>query len=178
MLINLLLYVLLFINFTFSQVYQNGEYVNNLFGNICGNGGSEWSLSTKELNNVIFISSFASWFKHKGVEVIGAGMDWNNPYSCKEWAKNFNLTSPILDDSEGDKIYNYFGNGVVPYNIVIDRNGQLVYSASGFNKNEIVSAIKKGLKQSKKENPLLKETQLKQQNKTRYMQLRENKGFD
>jgi|TARA_B110000967_G_C18638341_1_gene437190 hypothetical protein len=61
MLINLLLYVLLFINFTFSQVYQNGEYVNNLFGNICGNGGSEWSLSTKELNNVIFISSFASW---------------------------------------------------------------------------------------------------------------------
>jgi peroxiredoxin len=105
-------------------------------------------------------------------------MDWNNPYSCKEWAKNFNLTYPILDDSEGDKIYNYFGNGVVPYNIVIDRNGQLVYSASGFNKNEIVSAIKKGLKQSKKENPLLKETQLKQQNKTRYMQLRENKGFD
>ena len=26
-----------------------------------------------------------------------------------------------------------FGNGVVPYNVAIDRNGKLIYSASGFN---------------------------------------------
>ena len=105
-------------------------------------------------------------------------MDWNNPYSCKEWANKFNLTYPLLDDSKGNKIYNYFGNGVVPYNIVIDKNGQLVYSASGFKKNEIVNAIKNGLKQSKKESLFLKETKLEQQDKTRYEQLRKNKGFD
>tara|TARA_B100001758_G_C18240501_1_gene520260 strand:- start:495 stop:680 length:186 start_codon:yes stop_codon:yes gene_type:complete len=59
--INLLLCVLFFINFTYSQVYQNGDYVNNLFGSICENGGLEWSFSREDLNNVIFVSSFATW---------------------------------------------------------------------------------------------------------------------
>ena len=49
------------------------------------------------------------------------------------------------------KIYNYFGNGVVPYNVVIDRNMRLIYSSSGFNKDEIVDAIKTGLKTSIKQ---------------------------
>ena len=84
-------------------------------------------------------------------------MDWNNPYSCEKWAEKFNLTYPILDDSEGEKIYNYFGDGVVPYNVVIDRNMRLIYSSSGFNKDEIVDAIKTGLKTSiKQELPLKK----------------------
>ena len=77
-----------------------------------------------------------------GVEVIGAGMDWNNPYSCEQWSEKHNITYPLLDDSRGERIYNYFGKGVVPYNIVIDKNGKLIYSASGFNKDEIVNAIK------------------------------------
>ena len=47
-------------------------------------------------------------------------MDWNNKYTCKNWAEKFKLTYPILDDSRGNRIYNYFGNGVVPYNIIID----------------------------------------------------------
>ena len=83
-------------------------------------------------------------------------MDWNNPYSCKKWAEKFNLTYPILDDSGGEKIYNYFGNGVVPYNVVIDRNRILIYSSSGFNKDEIVDAIKTGLKTSIKQKLPLK----------------------
>ena len=85
-----------------------------------------------------------------GVEVIGAGMDWNNPYSCEQWSEKHNITYPLLDDSRGERIYNYFGNEVVPYNIVIDRNGKLIYSAPGFNKDEIVNAIKVGLKASSK----------------------------
>ena len=105
-------------------------------------------------------------------------MDWNIPYSCEEWSEKFNLTYPLLDDSEGERIYNYFGNGVVPYNVVIDRNGKLIYSASGFNKDEIINAIKIGLKISQKENSLSKEIQLEQHKKTGYDQLRENKGFN
>ena len=42
-----------------------------------------------------------------GVEVIGAGMDWNNPYSCEQWSKKHNITYPLLDDSRGERIYNY-----------------------------------------------------------------------
>ena len=83
-------------------------------------------------------------------------MDWNNPYSCEKWVEIFNLTYPILDDSEGEKIYNYFGDGVVPYNVVIDRNMRLIYSSSGFNKDEIVDAIKTGLKTPIKQEFLLK----------------------
>ena len=105
-------------------------------------------------------------------------MDWNNPYSCKNWAEKFNLTYPILDDSEGEKIYNYFGNGVVPYNVVIDRNMRLIYSSSGFNKDEIVDAIKAGLKTSIKRELPLKKNKLLLSNKTGYSNLRKNKGFD
>ena len=105
-------------------------------------------------------------------------MDWNNPYSCEEWAEKFNLTYPILDDSEGIKIYNYFGDGVVPHNVVIDRNMRLIYSSSGFNKDEIVDAIKTGLKTSIKRELPLKKNKLKLQRRTGYKKLRENKGFD
>ena len=51
---------IIFYNY-FSQVYQNGDYVKNLSGNICGNDALEWSSTAKGLSNVIFISSFATW---------------------------------------------------------------------------------------------------------------------
>ena len=58
---NIHLYALFFITISFSQVYQNGDYVENLSGNICGNDGFEWSSTAKGLSNVTFISSFATW---------------------------------------------------------------------------------------------------------------------
>ena len=61
MIFNLHLYALFLITISFSQVYQNGDYVKSLSGNICGNDGLEWSSITKGLSNVIFISSFATW---------------------------------------------------------------------------------------------------------------------
>ena len=105
-------------------------------------------------------------------------MDWSNSYNCEKWIEKFNLTYPILDDSEGEKIYNYFGDGVVPYNVVIDRNMRLIYSSSGFNKEEIVDAIKSGLKISTKKELPLKKNKLSISNKTSYKKLRRNKGFD
>ena len=61
MVFRLHIYALVFITIIFSQVYQNGDYVKNLSGNICENGSLEWSSTKKELNNVLFISSFATW---------------------------------------------------------------------------------------------------------------------
>ena len=179
MVFRLHIYALVFTTIIFSQVYQNGDYLKYLSGNICENDSLEWSSTKKGLSDVLFISSFATWwipcqtesqeiekihkeFKDRGVEVIGAGMDWNNPFSCEEWVEKFNLTYPILDDSEGEKIYNYFGNGIVPYNVVIDRNMRLIYSSSGFNKDEIVDAIKTGLKTSIKHELPLKKNKLSQ----------------
>ena len=50
--------------------------------------------------------------------VIAAGMDWNSPYSCKDWVKKFMLTFPVIDDTKGRSIYNHIGDGIVPFNIV------------------------------------------------------------
>ena len=55
------IYALVFVTIINSQVYQNGDYVKNLSGNICVNGSLEWSSTKKELSNVLFISSFATW---------------------------------------------------------------------------------------------------------------------
>ncbi len=92
MVFRLHIYSLAYITIIFSQVYQNGDYVNNLSVNICGNDSLKWLSAKKELSNVLFISSFATWwipfqtesqeiekihkeFKNRDVEVIGAGMD-------------------------------------------------------------------------------------------------------
>ena len=105
-------------------------------------------------------------------------MDWNNKYTCENWAEKFNLTYPILDDSRGNRIYNYFGNGVVPYNIVLDKDRRLIYSSSGFNRDEIVKAINIGLGLSKKEKKFSEKIKLARPKKSAYKQLRENKGLN
>ncbi len=186
---------LLSIQFSHSQVFEVGDHINDLVGNICSNGDDGWKFSLDENKKVLFISSFATWwkpcqseaqtveeiykqFKDKDVEVIGAGIDWNQPYSCKEWAKKFRLTFPILDDSKGRQIYNYFGDGIVPYNVVIDRSGRLIYSESGFKKKEIVNVIELALKTPKINKVNIKKKNLKAHYKTRYEKLKENKGSE
>ena len=186
---------LLSIQFAHSQVFEIGDYIKDLVGNICENGGDDWKYSSNKNKKVLFISSFATWwkpcqseaqtieeiykqFKDEDVEVIGAGIDWNQPYSCEDWVKKFQLTFPILDDSKGSQIYNYFGDGIVPYNVVIDRNGRLIYSDSGLKREEIVNAIESGLKTSKIDEFYFQKKKPKTYYKTRYQKLRENKGYD
>jgi len=83
-----------------------------------------------------------------------------------------------LDDSKGRQIYNYFGDGIVPYNVVIDRNGTLIYSNSGFKKEDIVNAIESGLKTPKTDTVYLKKKKPKAHHKTRYQNLRKNKVYN
>ena len=74
-------------------------------------------------------------------------MDWSpaGPYSCSSWANAFGQTLPILDDNSGSNIYALFGVGYVPHNVVIDPNGVVLYSASGFNEVAITQMIQYGL---------------------------------
>ena len=76
--------------------------------------------------------------------MVGAGFDWNQPYSCEEWASTFGITYPLLDDSNTD-IYSLFGVGFIPHNVVIDGDGLVIYSASGHNTNGITTAIDEAL---------------------------------
>lgn len=76
--------------------------------------------------------------------MVGAGFDWNQPYSCEEWASTFGITYPLLDDSNTG-IYSLFGVGYIPHNVVIDGDGLVIYSASGHNTNGITTAIDEAL---------------------------------
>jgi hypothetical protein len=49
-----------------------------------------------------------------------------------------------LDDDVGT-IYPLFGTGYIPHNIIIDGDGVVLYSQSGFNLDAVVSAIEYGL---------------------------------
>ena len=78
------------------------------------------------------------------VEIIAAGDDWNQPYSCESWAETFGLTYPILDDDNG-YIYGLFGTGYIPHNVIIDHQGVVLYSQAGFNQSAIISIINNAL---------------------------------
>ena len=79
------------------------------------------------------------------LEIVTAGMDWGQPYSCTSWAETFGQTFPVLDDNSGNAIYGLFGIGYVPHNVVIGGDGTVIYSQSGHNLNAILAAIEEGI---------------------------------
>jgi len=77
------------------------------------------------------------------VVVLGVGSDWST-YSCEGWVNTFGITYPMLDDTQS-QIYNLFGTGYVPHNVIIDHQGVVLYSQSGFNSSTIISIINDAL---------------------------------
>ena len=82
-------------------------------------------------------------FINEPVAVIAAGFDWNQPYSCLQWGTEFGLTYPILDDITD--IYSLFGVGYIPHHVIIGGDGEVLYSASGYNQTAIINYITEGL---------------------------------
>jgi hypothetical protein len=79
------------------------------------------------------------------VVIIAHGFDWST-YSCEGWANAFGISYPILDGgSTGGEIWGAFGDGYIPHNVVIDGDGVVLLSTSGFNLSAIVAAIEDGL---------------------------------
>lgn len=64
--------------------------------------------------------------------------------STSDWAAQYGLTFPVLDDS-GWSIFNTYNEGAIPLNIIFDRNMTIRYKTMGFFEDEIVSTIKKYL---------------------------------
>jgi len=85
------------------------------------------------------------WQVHQNqqVVVLGVGSDWST-YSCEGWVNAFGITYPMLDDSDSE-IYSMFGDGYVPYNVIIDHQGIVLYAQSGFNSGVIVNIISEAL---------------------------------
>ena len=77
------------------------------------------------------------------VILITAGKSWGQPYNCSQWSNSFGLSIPILDD-ESDSLASVFGSSI-PYNAVIDGNGQVVYTSSQHNLDAVINAINESL---------------------------------
>ena len=74
---------------------------------------------------------------------MGVGSDWST-YSCAAWCNTFGITYTMLDDISSD-VYWMFGNGYVPHNVILDHQGVVLYSQSGFNSSSIVGVIQEAL---------------------------------
>ena len=60
------------------------------------------------------------------------------------WAQEYKLTFPVLDDSDRT-IWDRYGEGYVPLNLVIDRSGVIRYKKAGYDEAEIKGVIEQYL---------------------------------
>ena len=79
--------------------------------------------------------------------MLAFGADWDEPYSCEEWASEFGLTYPIVDFETGADSWmleaipelfwmtNYFGLWIPSY-FIIDQNIEIIGGGSGSLTNE------------------------------------------
>ena len=61
--------------------------------------------------------------------------------NCSAWAETFELSFPVLDDSNFGIFPMVTENGAIPHNLVIDHNMNVVYSAGGYDHSSLVNAV-------------------------------------
>jgi peroxiredoxin len=114
-----------------------------------GNDVSLYDYSGK----VIFVNMSADWcgpcrneashlenlydeYKQRGFQIITV-LTSGDP---AVWAHDYQLSFPVLDDS-GELIWDQYGEGYVPLNLVIDREKVIRYKEAGYDETEIKAVI-------------------------------------
>ena len=154
-----------------AQPFDIGEVVPDFTGPICTNPPNAldpvFNLSdyNGQVNGgdykFIFIDFIATWcppcqaaapftqelllqYGADGLEVFAVGIDWNQPYSCLEWAEEFGLTYPIIDDENENPagpIMEMFDINAFPTIAVINHRMELHAYLVGPQEDAIVAAI-------------------------------------
>ena len=65
---------------------------------------------------------------------------FETPESCRQWKDEFELTCPVVPDSEG-ALFRRFTNGWVPCNILIGLDGKVAFAENEFNEAGYSAAI-------------------------------------
>jgi peroxiredoxin len=78
--------------------------------------------------------------KDKGFQIITLLISG----SPADWADTYKLTFPVLDDNS-ESLWNIYGEGYIPLNIILDRNMTIRYKQSGYDESTITNTIKKYL---------------------------------
>ena len=79
-------------------------------------------------------------YKSRGFQVITLLIS-GNP---NDWALLHNLSYPVLNDNN-EIIWDDYGEGYIPLNIIVDRNFVIRYKQAGFNESEIRAIIEQYL---------------------------------
>ena len=64
--------------------------------------------------------------------------------STSDWATQYGLTFPVLEDSSW-AVFNTYNTGYIPLNVILDRNMTIRYKTAGYSESEVKAAIKKYL---------------------------------
>lgn len=75
--------------------------------------------------------------------MLGIGLE-QNAQEVKQWGNTYGATFPLLMDPTLS-VYWTYGNGYIPYNVVIDTAMILRYTASGYDEAAMIAVIKKYL---------------------------------
>jgi peroxiredoxin len=87
-------------------------------------------------NEAPYLETIYNDYKDRGFQVITILISGNTT----EWAQEYNLTFPVLNDSSLT-IYHQYSEGGVPLNIVVDRNFVIRYKGTGFHEDTIRTTI-------------------------------------
>ena len=124
------------------QTYTIGDTIPNFTLPVCANGEGQDSISLydyydefpcgTDYNSILLVWLY-SWCPNDSyindVEeyynednnriVLGIGDEFGHPYNCEDYPRQFNITFPVLDQSNFD-IFSWFGSGSLPFGCVIN----------------------------------------------------------
>ena len=85
------------------------------------------------------MQSIFETYGSQGLVVLGVG-NGVDVAGTQTWIATHSLTHPVLADPTS-VVYPQYGDGYIPYNAIIDGDGILRYTTSGFNQTAVVNTI-------------------------------------
>ena len=125
----------------FTAKNQNGQNISlyNYFGKmVLINFSADWCSPCRSEASVL--NDLFKAYKDRGFIIITLLISGDN----SAWTHEYKLEFPLLDDRL-ELIYQFYKTGYVPLNLVIGRNGNILYKRDGFNRQQIEELLKKFL---------------------------------
>ena len=91
-------------------------------------------------NEASHLENLYDEYKQRGFQIITV-LTSGDP---KEWADEYALTFPVLDDNS-EAIWDQYGEGYVPLNLILDRDMVIKYKTAGYDEATIRSLIERYL---------------------------------
>ncbi len=83
--------------------------------------------------------AFQEQYQTRGLQIIGVGLDTENKLRNVQRTLDINYPVLVADPASNAGLMDVWGNrsGVVPYNVVLDRDGRVIYAHPGLMNREI-----------------------------------------